>query len=183
MRSTPNGDETQALQGIAKRKETKCGEKTVRKSQRPIVVFEAGERALPDPVEQRGCRVVDRGLEPRRGHRASKACHRETAWSCEGQRTHDVTNRMRLTRTSGSVGGLGGRPPRSTRPLRGIANRLIEPGEEGSHHGRSPVLRASRRRLAILLPASLPRSLHFASSVSVCAPSCVGAAAPENATA
>ena len=35
--------------------------------------------------------------------------------SCEGQR-HHVTSRMHLTCTSGSVGGLGGRPPRSTRP-------------------------------------------------------------------
>ena len=57
---------------------------------------EAGERALPDPVERRGCRVVDGELEPRRGHRASPACHRETTWSCEGQRIHDVTNRVRL---------------------------------------------------------------------------------------
>ena len=32
---------------------------------------EAGERALPDPGERRGRRVVDRGLEARRGHRAS----------------------------------------------------------------------------------------------------------------
>jgi hypothetical protein len=31
--------------------------------------------------------------------------------SCEGQR-HNVTSRMPLTGTSGSVGGLGGRPPR-----------------------------------------------------------------------
>ena len=29
---------------------------------------------------------------------------------------HNVTNRMPLTCTSGSVGGLGGRPTRSTRP-------------------------------------------------------------------
>src|ERR1022692_3222936 len=28
-----------------------------------------------------------------------------------------MKSQMRLTRTSGSVGGLGGRPPRSTRPL------------------------------------------------------------------
>src|SRR5271157_3737653 len=30
-----------------------------------------------------------------------------------------MKSQMRLTRTSGSVGGLGGRPPRSTRPLSG----------------------------------------------------------------
>ena len=40
----------------------------------------------------------------------------QAAGSCEGQR-HNVTSRMHLTCTSGSVGDLGGRPPRSTRPL------------------------------------------------------------------
>ena len=44
----------------------------------PHSSVEAGERALPDPVERRGRRVVDRGLEARRGHRASTTCHRET---------------------------------------------------------------------------------------------------------
>jgi hypothetical protein len=34
-------------------------------------------------------------LEPRRGHRASPACHRETTQPCEGQRFHNVTNRVR----------------------------------------------------------------------------------------
>jgi hypothetical protein len=65
----------------------------------------------PDPAEQRGRRVVDRELAPRRGHRASSACHRETAQSCEGQRFHNVTNRMPLTGTSGRVGALRGRSP------------------------------------------------------------------------
>ena len=32
----------------------------------------------PDPVERRGCRVVDGQLEPRRRLRASPVCHRET---------------------------------------------------------------------------------------------------------
>ena len=55
-------------------------------------------------------------ITPRRGHRASPACHRETTQSCEGQRFDSVTNRVHLTCTPGSVGDLGGRPPRSTRP-------------------------------------------------------------------
>jgi hypothetical protein len=33
---------------------------------------EAGEWALPDPVERRGCRVADRKPEPRRGHCTSQ---------------------------------------------------------------------------------------------------------------
>ena len=53
---------------------------------------------------------MDGELEPRRGHRASSACHRETTQSCEGQRFHNVTNRMRLTCTSGSVGAPGSNP-------------------------------------------------------------------------
>jgi hypothetical protein len=36
------------------------------------ISVEAGERALPDPVERRGRRVVDQRPEPRRGHRTSK---------------------------------------------------------------------------------------------------------------
>jgi len=43
----------------------------------PHSSVEAGERALPDPVERRGCRVVDQTSEPRRGHRASSACHQK----------------------------------------------------------------------------------------------------------
>src|SRR5271155_3875412 len=58
-------------------KETKRGEMDGKESQRPIVVLKRGN-GLPDPVEQRGCRVVGGELEPRRGHRASTACHRET---------------------------------------------------------------------------------------------------------
>jgi len=90
-------------------KETKRGEMDGKESQRPIVVLKRGN-GLPDPVERRGCRIVDGELEPRRGHRASPACHRETTQSCEGQRLHNVTNRMRLTRTSGSVGAPGSNP-------------------------------------------------------------------------
>jgi hypothetical protein len=37
----------------------------------PQSSVEAGERALPDPVERRGPRVVDRRSEPRRGPRPS----------------------------------------------------------------------------------------------------------------
>ena len=73
-----------------------------KESQRPIVALKRGT-GPPDPVERRGCRVVDGELEPRRGHRASPACHRETTWSCEGQRFHNVTNRVLLTFTPGSV--------------------------------------------------------------------------------
>ena len=41
-------------------------------------ICRSGGTAVPDPVGRRECRVVDGELEPRRGHRASPACHRET---------------------------------------------------------------------------------------------------------
>ena len=46
--------------------------------------------------------------------------------SCEGHR-HNVTSRMPLTATSRSVGGLGGRPPRSTRPRTGRSRAWCPP--------------------------------------------------------
>ena len=53
---------------------------------------------------------MDGELEPRRGHRASPACHRETTQSCGGQRFHNVTNRVHLTCTPGSAGAPGSNP-------------------------------------------------------------------------
>ena len=44
--------------------------------------------------KRRGLRVVGEGLELRRGHLASPACHRETTWTCIGRRFHIVTNRV-----------------------------------------------------------------------------------------
>ncbi|MGA7496338.1 MAG: hypothetical protein WBX00_06365, partial [Isosphaeraceae bacterium] len=57
--------------------------------------------------------------------------HRETTQSCEGQRFHSVTNRVHLTCTPGSVGDLGGRPPRSTRPDAPRAVTGLKPGGSG----------------------------------------------------
>jgi hypothetical protein len=67
---------------------------------------EAGERALPDPVERRGRRVV--GPDAGTTLRASdlRACHREADGSCEGQRICDVTSRMRLRRASPDLWGV-----------------------------------------------------------------------------
>ena len=71
-RLRPNGDETQDAPRYRQAKETKCGEKDCQEVGVPHSSVEAGERALPDPVERRGCRVVDPTPEPRRGHRASQ---------------------------------------------------------------------------------------------------------------
>ncbi|MGO8898563.1 MAG: hypothetical protein ACLQU5_09455, partial [Isosphaeraceae bacterium] len=50
--------------------------------------------------------------------------HRQTAWPCEGQRSHDVTNRVREIRTPGSVGALGGNP--QSDPARGAPGTNLE---------------------------------------------------------
>ena len=82
LAGTKNGTERWYRQA----KETKCGEMGGKESEHPVVVLKQ-ENGLPDPVERRGCRVVDGKLEPRRGRRASSACHREPTRSCEGQRS------------------------------------------------------------------------------------------------
>ena len=53
-----DGNERQALQGYRLAKATKRGEMGDRESEHPIVIEEAGEQALLDPVERRGCRVA-----------------------------------------------------------------------------------------------------------------------------
>jgi len=75
--SEADGDERGTNRWYRQAKETKCGEMDGKESQRPIVVMKRGN-GPPDPVERRGCRVVDGELEPRRGPSASPACHRET---------------------------------------------------------------------------------------------------------
>ena len=117
----------------------------------PHSSVEAGERALPDPVERRGRRVVDRTLEPRRGHRASPACHAKPMDRVRDS-DHNVTSRMPLTGTSGSVGGLSGRPPKSTRPHDGFSSRGRHGTEDGPRgnaskgHDRSPTQKGHEGR-------------------------------------
>jgi hypothetical protein len=83
----------------------------------PHSSVEAGERALPDPVERRRQRVVD--PEPGTTPRASNlpACHRKDAGSCEGQRIRNVTSRMRLRRARPELWERGGQPPARPGPV------------------------------------------------------------------
>ena len=104
------GDEQRAHRWYRQAKETKCGEMGGRESQHLIVALKRGNEPSWTPWSEGGAASWRGGLEPCRGHRASKACHRQTAWPCEGQRSHDVTNRVREIRTPGSVGALGGNP-------------------------------------------------------------------------
>ena len=100
--------------GIAKRRKRSAATKDGRESQRLSNGAEAGERALRTPWSEGGA-ASWRGVEPCRGHRASKAYHRKTAWPCEGQRSHDVTNRCGKSARP-ALWELWGATPRATRP-------------------------------------------------------------------
>ena len=160
-RPEPVGRNWGRTDGIAKRRKRSAAKRAARSRSAQSRV-EAGN-GPSDPVERRGCRAVDGELEPRRGHRASPACHRETTQSCEGQRIHSVTNRVHLTCTPGSVGDLAGdhpglpgpmRPPlkrsagRSTSPSRRFTPTCV--GSRRSLDGRSrpPLTRAASLRLS-----------------------------------
>jgi hypothetical protein len=71
---------------------------------------EAGERALPDPVERRGCRVADRRPESRRGHRTSQRVTARPPGRVRDMNPRRDEPDAPSTRTSGSVGALGSNP-------------------------------------------------------------------------
>ena len=95
-------------------KETKCGEMDGKESQCPIVVMKQGNGPSRTLWSKGGAALWTRrrnhaeGIEP-------PSVSPQADGSCEGQR-HNVTNRVHLTCTPGSVVDLGGQPPRSTRP-------------------------------------------------------------------
>src|SRR5271157_2286796 len=76
----------------------------------PHSSVEAGERPFRTPWSEGGATLWTGSWNHAEDICASPACHRETTQSCEGQRFPNVTNRMRLTRTSGSVGAPGSNP-------------------------------------------------------------------------
>ncbi len=98
-------------------KETKCGGTEGRAWEHLIVLWTRGNGPRPDPVEERRCRV----MEPFEGNMASASKLGTVSMRQERianrQRSHDLTSRMRQSRTYGSVGALGGQPPRATRPV------------------------------------------------------------------
>ncbi len=99
---------------VSPSEETKRGEMNGKESQCPIVALKRGNEPSRTLWSEGGAALWTRrrnlaeGIEP-------PSVSPQANGSCEGQR-HNVTSRMHLTCTSGSVGGLGGRPPRSTRP-------------------------------------------------------------------
>ena len=89
------GDERGTKRWYRRAKETKYGERDGKESQHSIVVMKRGN----GPSGPRGAKGVPRcrpeaGTTPRASN--LRACHREAVGSCEGQRTCDVTSRMRF---------------------------------------------------------------------------------------
>ena len=113
--SEADGDERGTKRWYRQAKETKCGEMNGKGSQRPIVVLKRGN-GPPGPRGAKGVPRCGRELEPRRRHRASPACHRETTQSCEGQRLRERDEPDAIDVHVRICGELPGRIPGVTRP-------------------------------------------------------------------
>ena len=102
--SEADGDERGTKRWYRQAKETKCGEKDGKESEHLIVAVEAGERAS-GPRGAKGVPHLVTGAGTMARTPRPHAVSPRSTGSCEGQRIHDVTSRMRVMRTSGSVGG------------------------------------------------------------------------------
>jgi hypothetical protein len=98
-----------------------------KESERPIVALKRGNGPSRTPWSEGDAALWSRRRNHAEGTEPPSVSPQANG-TCEGQR-HNVTSRMHLTCTSGSVGGLGGRPPRSTRP------KSLDPKSLLSVHG------------------------------------------------
>ena len=114
LRVRGRGDEQRTQRWYRQAKETKRGEMGGRESQHLIVPLKRGNQ--PEGP-RRGKEVPSH--EPLKGNMPGtlrpEPCPRNDDGS-RGSRIHEMRNRVRVMCKPGSVGGLGGRPPRSTRP-------------------------------------------------------------------
>ena len=114
LRVRGRGDEQRTQRWYRQAKETKRGEMGVRESQHLIVPLKRGNQ--PEGP-RRGKEVPSH--EPLKGNMPGtlrpEPCPRNDDGS-RGSRIHEMRNRVRVMCTPGSVGDLGGQPPRSTRP-------------------------------------------------------------------
>ena len=115
------GDEPRTHRWYRQAKETKCGEMGGRESQHLIVPLKRGNQ--PEGP-RRGKEVPSH--EPLKGNMPGtlrpEPCPRNDDGS-RGSRIHEMRNRVRVMCKPGSVGDLGGRPPRSTRPAKPTESR------------------------------------------------------------
>ena len=114
LRVRGRGDEPRTQRWYRQAKETKRGEMGGRESQHLRVPLKRGNQ--PEGP-RRGKEVPSH--EPLKGNMPGtlrpEPCPRNDDGS-RGSRIHEMRNRVRVMCKPGSVGGLGGRPPRSTRP-------------------------------------------------------------------
>ena len=85
-RPEPGGDESGTKRWYRQAKETKCGEMDGKESERPIVVLKRGN-GPSGPCGAKGAPRCGGGVGTTPRTSASPACHRETTYSCEGQRS------------------------------------------------------------------------------------------------
>ena len=114
LRVRGRGDEQRTQRWYRQAKETKRGEMGGRESQHLIVPLKRGNQ--PEGP-RRGKEVPSH--EPLKGNmpgtlRPEPCPRNDDGW--RGSRIHEMRNRVRVMCKPGSVGGLGGRPPRSTQP-------------------------------------------------------------------
>ena len=114
LRVRGRGDEQRTQRWYRQAKETKRGEMGGRESQHLIVPLKRGNQ--PEGP-RRGKEVPSH--EPLKGNMPGtlrpEPCPRNDDGS-RGSRIHEMRNRVRVMCKPGSVGDLGGQPPRSTRP-------------------------------------------------------------------
>src|SRR5271157_749703 len=109
-----DGDELRSHQWYRPAKETKRGEMGGRKSERLIVLVSQGNQT---EGPRQGKEVPSH--EPLKGNMPGTLRPESCARNDDGSRRsriHEMRNRVRVMCKPGSVGDLGGQPPRSTRP-------------------------------------------------------------------
>src|SRR5208337_4296503 len=112
--SGAGGDEQRTQRWYRQAKETKRGEMSGRESQRLIV---PSKRGTQTEGPRRGKEVPSH--EPLKGNMPGTLRHELCSRNDDGSRRsriHEMRNRVRVMCKPGSVGDLGGQPPRSTRP-------------------------------------------------------------------
>ena len=147
LRVRGRGDEPRTQRWYRQAKETKRGEMGGRESQHLIVPLKRGNQ--PEGP-RRGKEVPSH--EPLKGNMPGtlrpEPCPRNDDGS-RGSRIHEMRNRVRVMCKPGSVGDLGGQPPRSTRPMPphviGRNGRCANPGVHPSSRPRLGLLRSWSR--------------------------------------
>src|SRR5271157_3959117 len=155
-----DGDELRSHQWYRQAKETKRGEMGGRESQHLIVPLKRGNQT---EGPRRGKEVPSH--EPLKGNMPGtlrpEPCPRNDDGS-RGSRIHEMRNRVRVMCKPGSVGDLGGQPPRSTRPEDpqiGLTPRTPDPEDPRCAVAGPTVQRTGSRSFPIASASSVSRAV------------------------